>query len=164
MPEEPSYSAKDIEILARAEANEYIQNGFEEVLEETERLQKVGSNRTEREEAVYQTLARHLQEMEKARELTEIGVTEDVYTSKEFRDFADQFNSKTPIKNIYEIYQKTHKKEIHTIGSMKSNSTTDVTVKDYYSPDEAKKFTNKDYDKIPGLYDAVVKSMSKWRK
>jgi hypothetical protein len=164
MPEKPSYTEKDIEILAKAEANEYIQNGIEDVLDEAERLQKVGTNRTQREEAVYKVLSQHLMEMDKAKQLTELGATEDVYTSKEFRDFASQFNSTTPIKNIYEIYQKTHKKEVHTIGSMKSSNSGDVVVKDFYSPDEARKFTNKDYDKIPGLYEAVVKSMSKWRK
>jgi hypothetical protein len=50
------------------------------------------------------------------------------------------------------------------MGSMKNNTAVDITVKDFYSADEAKKFTQKDFDNIPGLYEAVVSSMGKWRK
>jgi hypothetical protein len=103
--------------------------------------------------------------MERRKELSSIGVTEETYNSKEFQDFASKFNPNTPIKDIYDIYNKTlPKKEVRTMGSMKNNTAVDVTVKDFYSADEAKKFTQKDFDNIPGLYEAVVSSMGKWRK
>ena len=165
-PEKPTYSAKDIEVLAKAEADEIIRGGFEDVVEETDRLAAIGvENMTARDKAVFKVLATHRQTAERGRELSKIGVTEDVYSSKDFQDFASKFNSNTSITDIYDIYKKTQpKKEIHTMGSMKSNTARDVAVKDYYSPEEARKFTQKDYDTIPGLYDSVVGSMRKWRK
>jgi hypothetical protein len=49
------------------------------------------------------------------------------------------------------------------MGSMKNTDTGENGVKDYYSFEEASKFTKAEFDKNPALYDAVVKSMSKWR-
>lgn len=168
MPQKPSYSAKDIEVLARAEAEEFISAGYEDVVEEVDRLAALGvENMTAREKAVFKTLAEHRQNAERGRELSKLGVTEDVYASKEFKDFMGKFNSNTSVTDIYDIYQKTQpKKEIHTMGSMKNNNSGDAVVKDYYSPEEAKRFTQKDFDKTPGLFEAVVKSMQsgKWRK
>lgn len=165
LPEKPMYTDKDIAVLAKAEAEEIIRGGFEDVVDETERLQKMGANRNAREEAVYKALAKHLQEDERSRELSKLGVAEEVYNSKEFQEFAGKFNPNTPISDVYSIYKQTQpKKEIHTMGSMKNNSPGDVAVKEYYSPEEAKKFKPSDYDRIPGLHEAVVKSMAKWRK
>ena len=152
-------------MLAKAEAEEIIRGGFEDVVDETERLQNMGANRSAREEAVYRELAKHLKNEERGIELSKLGVTEDVYNSKEFTEFAAQFNPNTPITKVYDIYKQTlPKKEIHTMGSMKNNSPGDAAVKEYYSPEEAKKFKPSDYDRIPGLHEAVVKSMQKWRK
>jgi hypothetical protein len=50
------------------------------------------------------------------------------------------------------------------MGSMKSNNIKDTNIKDFYSVEEARKFSQEDYDKHPGLYEAVVKSMKKWKK
>ena len=165
MPKKPEYSAKDLEVLAKAEANEYISAGFEEVVEEVDRLANIGAqNMTDREKAVFKVLAEHRQTQERSRELSKLGVDEGVYNSKDFQDFMGKFNPNTPISDVYSIYKQTQpKKEIHTMGSMK-NTTPGAAVKDYYSPDEARKFTQKDYDKTPGLYEAVVSSMAKWRK
>ena len=120
---------------------------------------------TAKEKAVFKALAEHRQTAERGMELSSIGVAEDVYNSQSFRDFAGKFNPNTPIKDIYDIYAKTQpKKEIKTMGSMKNITAADSSVKDFYSYEEARKFTNADYDKIPGLEDAVKKSMSKWKK
>jgi hypothetical protein len=165
MPQKPNYSAKDNEVLAKAEAEEIISGGIEDVVDEVERLQKIGAgNRTAREEAVYKVLGKHLQNSDRIRQLSELGATEDVYTSKEFQDFMGKFNPNTPVSEVYDLYKAKHPTEKpKTMGSMK-NSTKDSVVKDYYSPEEAKKFTNRDFDKTPGLYEAVVNSMAKWRK
>lgn len=164
IPNTPTYSEKDIVVLAKAEAEEIIDSGFEEVVEEVDRLARKGvENMTPREKEVFRTLAHHRQEEERSRELTKIGVTEDVYNSKEFRDFSAKFNSATPVTEIYEIYNKMQpKKEVHTMGSMKSTAADKGTVKDFYTYEEAQKFTVQDFDKNPALYEAVKKSMTKW--
>lgn len=166
MPQKPNYSAKDIEVLAQAEANEIISGGFEDVVEETDRLAGIGiANMTDREKAVFKVLAEHRQSAERGRELSKLGVTKDVYSSKEFQDFAGKFNPDTPITDIYDIYAKTQpKKEVKSMGSMKNSTTQDNGLKDYYSYEEAVKFTKKDFDNNPELYKRVQQSMPKWYK
>ena len=163
IPDKPNYSDKDIEVLGKAEADEIIGYGLDEVVEEVDRLASKGiENMTPRERVVFKALANYRNDAEKGTALEKIGVTEDVYKSKEFNDFASKFSSSTPITEIYEIYQKTQpQKEVHTIGSLKSTSQ-EKGVKDFYTREEAMKFTVADFDKNPALYKAVEKSMLKW--
>lgn len=163
LKKEPEYSARDIEVLALAEANDIISSGYDDVVDEVERLTEVGfANMTPREKAVFKVLAEHRQNAERTNELTKLGVTEDVYGSKEFKEFAGKFNSNTPIKDIYDIYSKTlPKKEIKTMGSMK-NTSKDNAVKDFYTPDEARAFSRKYLDEHPEVVAAIEQSMAKW--
>ena len=164
IPQKPIYSDKDIEVLARAEADDVIRSGFEEVEDELKRLTDIGfENMTAREKAVFKTLADYRNDADKGRQLSKIGGTEDVYNSQEFKAFASKFSASTPITEVFEIYSKTQpKKEIKTMGSMKSSDSNDSTVKDFYTRDEALKFTKKDFDKNPALFKAVCESMQKW--
>ena len=166
MPQKPVYSDSDIAVLARAEADDIIRSGYEDVVEEVDRLTAIGyANMTAREKAVFKALAEHRQSAERGRELAKLGVTEDVYNGQEFKDFASQFNASTPIAKIYDLYAKTKpKKEIQTMGSMKNSDSKDSGVKDFYTPEEARKFTKKDYDKNPALFKAVENSMLKWKR
>ena len=161
----PEYTAQDLETLARADADEFIRGGYEDVVEEVDRLTELGAaNMTAREKAMFRVLAEHRQNAEKGKELASIGVGEDVYNSAEFKAFQSKFNPNTPIKDIYDIYAKTQpKKQIQTMGSMKNPTTDEGAVKDYYSPEEARKFTKSELDKNPELYQAILRSMTKWK-
>ena len=162
----PEYSEKDIEILARAEADDIIRAGYEEVVEEVDRLTDVGfENMTAKEKAVFKTLAEHRQKTERGRELSSIGVTEEVYESEDFKNFASNFKSNIPIKDVYSIYRKTQpQKDIRTMGSMKSTPAAESGVKEFYTVEEARRFTKADYDKNSELFAAVERSMQKWKK
>lgn len=164
IPEKPNYSARDLEVLAKAEAEDIIRAGYDEVVEEVDRLAQLGAaNMTAREKAVFKTLAEHRQNAERSKELSKLGIAEDVYGSAEFKDFAGKFNANTPIRDIYDLYTKTQpKKEFKTMGSMKNSNSGDNGVKDFYTYEEAKQFTKKDFDKNPALFAAVEKSMLKW--
>lgn len=164
LPKKPNYSDKDIEVLARAEAADIINSGYEDVVEEVDRLTELGAeNMTAREKAYFKVLAEHRQNTERQNELAKIGVTDDVYNSREFQDFASMFKSNVPIAEIYKQYNKTQpKKDIKPMGSMKNSTTGDSGVKDFYTRDEALKFTKSDFDKNPALYKAVQESMLKW--
>lgn len=163
IPKKPEYSQKDIEVLAKADAQEFITAGYEDVVEEVDRLAAIGTSMTAREKAVFKVLAEHRQATERTRELQNLGVDEGVYSSGEFQAFLGKFNPNTPIKDVYDIYAKTQpKKEIHTMGSMKSNVPPDSGLKDFYSYEEASKFTKADFDKNPALYKRVQESMTKW--
>ena len=161
--QKPTYSDHDIEVLAGAEADEIIRSGYEEVVDEVDRLTRLGAeNMTAREKALFVKLAEHRQNTERGLELTKIGVTEDVYNSDDFKKFASNFKDNIPITDVYDIYRKTTKKEFKTMGSMKNNISADSTVKEFYTRDEALRFTKKDFDSNPALYAAVERSMSKW--
>lgn len=162
-PQKPTYTDADIEVLARADADEIIRSGYEEVVEEVDRLTNIGYDRmSAREKVVFKTLAEHRQAAERGQELAKLGVTKDVYDSQQFKEFVGKFNPSTPIAEIYEIYSGRPKKEYKTMGSMKNGSSGDSGVKDFYTVEEARKFTKADYDKNPALFAAVERSMQKW--
>ena len=159
IPEKPTYSAKDIDVLARAEAQEIINAGFDDVVEEVDRLTAVGAaNMTAKEKALFKVLAEHRQSAERGRELERIGVTKEIYNSQDFKDFASQFKPDTPIDKIYGYYAKNQpRKEIRTMGSMKQSQETGA--KDYYTPEEIERLTMKDLDD-PKVWEAVRRSMT----
>lgn len=156
IPKRDEYSTHDIQVLAKVEAEEIIRS--EEAEEEFERLEKLGSKMNAREQATFKLLAEHLQNRQRSQELAQIGVTEDVYNSQEFKDFSSKFNPNTPIADIYDIYNKTKpRKQYQTIGSMKQGQESKV--KDYYSPEEIERLTEEDLDD-PKVWEAVRRSMT----
>lgn len=165
MPERSAFSDDDIRVLAQHDADGIIRGGYDEVKEELDRLGTIGAkNMSSRDKAVFGALSQYRQNADRGRELSKIGVTEDVYGSQEFRDFADKFTPQTPAREIYDLYAKTHntQKEIKNPGSMKNDPAPDTGVKDFYTRDEALKFTRADLDKNPALVKAIEKSMWKW--
>ena len=164
LPKKPIYSDRDIEVLAKAEAADIINSGYEDVVEEVDRLTDLGfENMTKRDKALFKVLAEHRQQTEQQNELAKIGVTGEVYNSKEFQDFASMFKSNVPIAEVYKQYNKSlPKKEIKPMGSMTNKTSEEGTVKDFYTRDEALKFTKADFDKNPALFKAVQESMHKW--
>lgn len=160
IPQKPTYSDKDISILAAAEADDIISAGYEEVVEEVDRLADKGvANMTAREKAVFKRLAEYRKSTEEGRELSQIGVTKDVYESADFKDFAKKYSAPgTSIKDVYDLYIKTQpKKDIKPMGSMRQSQGEKV--KDYYSPEEIERLTASDL-KNPKVWDAVRRSMT----
>lgn len=159
--QEPAYSEEDIALLANAEANDIINAGFDEVVEEVNRLADLGADKmSPRDKAVFKVLAEHRQSAERGRELNAIGVTEDVYNSPEFKNFAGMFNSSTPITEVYKLYAKTVKPNVEPIGSMKNGSHNEE--KTFYTPEEVDKLSPKDLDN-PVVFRNVRNSMKLWK-
>lgn len=162
---EPVYSARELEVLGKAEAEEIIDAGYDEVVEEVDRLSKLGANMSAKDKVIFKRLAEYRQSSERGKELAKIGVSKEEYDSDEFKRFASKFKSDTPITEVYETYQKTlPKKEFKTTGSMKTTQTNDNGVKEYYTPEEAKRFTQKELDANPQIFHNIKKSMGKWKK
>lgn len=163
----PRYSDEDEKDLGELDAKKVIRLGFDEMQDEANRLAEIGTkNMTVREKAMFTALANELTIQKEKKALVKMGVKEDILEDLNFRQFSSQFNKDVPIEKRYEMYTKFNNKEpkkYDQIGSMKSTKTTNE-VKDYYSPEEASKFTRKDYDKNPKLLEAVERSMTVWGK
>lgn len=159
IPSEPVYSNRDLEVLANAEADEIIAEGYDDIVEETERLANIGANNmTDREKIVFKKLAEERKHIEEVKELNSIGIKPEDLDNDEFRKFANKLNPELSLKEKYEMYQEIKpKKEVKTIGSMKG--VPESKYKDYYSPEEIAKLTDEDLDD-PRVWDAVRKSMT----
>lgn len=160
----PEYSQEDLAVLADADVKSVISGGYEDVVEELDRLDKLGEGMTPREKAVHTALSQHRQLEEQGRELAKIGANPEVYRSSEFQEFAKKFQQDVPITEIYQHFTQTHpRKKIQTMGSVKSDAPEGTGVKEFYSVEEARKFTKADYDKNPALWEAVLRSKARWK-
>ena len=162
---EHKLTAREEQILADAEANDIIADGYDELVREVDRLANKGAdNLTSKEKLIFTKLAAERTTQEAIKDLAKIGVGQEVLEDKEFKEFSNKLNPKLSVKEKYEMYEKLKpKKEIETIGSMKNTpNDKDKGVKDFYTRDEALKFTREDFDKNPELFKAVERSMAKW--
>lgn len=157
------YSERDIEILANAEANEIIESGYDDLVEEVDRLASIGvDNMSSRDKIIFNKIASERKRIEEEKELASIGIGKDSITD-EFKEFSKKLNPSLTMKEKYEMYTKFKPKpKVEPIGSLKNTTNKDSGVKDFYTREEALKFTKKDFDKNPALYKAVENSMSKW--
>lgn len=156
---EPEYSEADTKVLAAHEAQQIIELGYEEVVDEVDRLAKKGvANMTPREKEMFSVLANYRQQEGTRQELLSLGIKGEVIDSKEFKDFAGQFNPATPVKTIYELYSKTHASEtVEKLGSMKGDKGHQE--KTFYTPEEVDRLTEKDLEN-PTVMRRVRESMT----
>ena len=159
IPNEPSYSERETEVLANAEANEIISLGYDEIKEETDRLAGIGvDNMSNRDKIIFQKLASERTKIEQEKELASVGIDKTKLEDEEFKDFRKKLNSDLSLKEQYEMFLKFKpKKEVKKMGSMKQGAT--AKVKDYYSPEEIDRLTDEDLDN-PEVWEAVRKSMT----
>lgn len=163
-PYQHSFSQRDEEVLANAEAEDIISSGYEELVDEVNRLADKGvDNMTSREKLVFTRLAQERKNQETLKELASIGVGKEAIEDKDFVDFSSKLNPSLSVKEKYEMYTKFKPKpKVEQIGSMKGTTVKDDGVKDFYSYEESLKFTKEDFDKNPKLFEAVNNSMLKW--
>lgn len=161
IPTTPQYSQRDMEYLADRDANEIIEQGYEEITEELNRLSDIGfDNMDSTDKYIFMKLKKEADRLTNEKELKSIGVTE---LPEGFNEFAEKLNPNLSLKEKYEMYTTINPKAKGTkIGSMKNNTITDGGVKEFYTYEEAVKFTKEDYDKNPALFKAVENSMTKW--
>lgn len=154
----PVESEEDIEILARAEADELIESGFDEVKEEVDRLAQIGvENMTPRQKKTFQRLATYRRDEEQKQELRSLGINDT--ESEEFLNYSKKLNPELSLKEKYEMYEQIKpKKEIKTMESLKSGANSEI--KEYYSPEEISRLTDEELDN-PKIWEAVRRSMTK---
>lgn len=164
IPEAPRYSDRELEVLANAEADDIISGGYDEIVEEVDRLADIGAEHmSEREKKVFSRLAKERTKLEQEKDLASIGVGSEAIESKEFKDFANKLNPNLSLKEKYEMYQQFNPKpKGKPIGSMQGNISKDNGVKDFYTYEESLQFSREDLDRNPELFKALEKSMLKW--
>lgn len=166
IPQDPYLSLSDEEqsYLADKEASNIIDLGINEVIEETERLTEIGlENLSPKEKKVFVTLANYRKNEEEKAELKTLGVDDSILKDTDFTDFIKKLNPDLSLKEKYDLYSKMNpKKDYKKMGSMKSEVTSNTDVKDFYTIEEARKFTEEDLKKNPKLEEAIEKSMLKW--
>lgn len=160
IPSEPQYSARDLEVLASAEANDIISDGYDSIVEEVNRMAQTDPNEmTDREKLLFTKLANARKEIEEARELDSIGVSKDILSNEDFKNYVVKLNPNLTLKEKYEMYlEKQPKKEIKQMGSMKSGKTSEI--KEYYSQKEIESLSLDDLDN-DDVWNAVRRSMTR---
>lgn len=106
---------------------------------------------TTREKYLFRELANERKNQEAIKELKSIGVGDEILNDSNFKDFANKFDpSRTTTKEIYEMYKKMlpPKEAPKPIASMKNSDSSADVIKDFYTKDEASKFTRADLIKI----------------
>lgn len=161
---QPGLSKREVEVLAKAEAQDIIDEGHEAILEEANRLaEKKYANLSDKEKVIFNTLAEKLTQDKEKNELTKLGAKEEILSDKDFIDFKRKFNPQTPVGDIYNLYLKTQeaKPKPTPMGSMK-DTVAKKEIKDSYTPDDVNKLTDEDWAK-PGVFEKVLASMKKWK-
>ena len=158
----PQYNEEDLRVLAESEARRVMESGMEEVIEEVDRLARKGvSNMSQREKLVFKSLAKYREAEEGKLELLKEGVKREVVESREFQEFAEQFDTKTPMKKVYELYRKTQEKPpAEKIGSLHNGNQNED--KKYYTPEEVDRMKPEDLDN-PEIMKRVRESMFRWK-
>lgn len=158
---EPGLSQRQIEILARAEADDIIQSG--EAKEELNRLLKIDvQDMTPEEKIIYKRLYEKVSEDDRKADLVKQGIDLSILDDKKFQDFEKQFSKETKLSSVVEMYRKLNpEKQPEKIGSMKSNESGKI--KDYYTPEEIANLTEEELSN-PVIWEAVRKSQTKGYK
>lgn len=160
----PSLNERDAIILAKADAQDVIKCGEKEMEYEANRIASIPRDkRTIRENVMFNELCQELTSLKNIKELKSRGYDVKVLESREFKEFSKDINK--PIVDVYEMYTKLNKSTKQTPkspGSAKTTITNDE-VKEFYTPEEARRFTEEDLAKNPKLEEAIERSMLQWR-
>lgn len=161
-----SLNERDEKVLAKADAQEIISLGKSEMEQEANRIAKIPEEqRSLRDKTIFNDICQELVRMNDVESLKTKGYDTKILEDKDFSSFRNQFNLNTPVDKIYEMYQQVNgikPQQPKSPGSAKTN-TTNNEIKDYYTPEEVRQFTEEDLDN-PKLMEAIDRSMLKWGK
>lgn len=164
--DKPFLSERKKTLLAKDDAELIISLGKKEMEYEANRIAAIPEKeRSFEDKTIFNELCKELVKMKEEDSLKEKGYNLEILKDNDFNNFRKQFNVSTPLTNVYEMYQKlngTKPTQPPTPGSLKTN-TTNNEIKDYYTPEEVRKFTEEELDN-PKLWQAIELSMQKWSK
>lgn len=157
-----NYDERVINLIANDDANKIIEAGYEDIVEEVDRLAKQDLNTMSLQDKILFTkLAEKRKEIESVREIEALGVSKETLEEPELKNYFEKLNPNLSLKEKYEMYLSTKPKEkIESIGSMKT--TNHNTKKEFYTEEEISRLTESDLDD-PDVWNAVMNSLQKPR-
>lgn len=160
-----SLNERDAIILAKADAQDIIKCGEKEMEYEANRIANIPrEERTYREKVIFNELGTELTRINNLRKLKSKGYDVNVLNDEGFKKFSEHIVNK-PIEEVYDMYTKLNpiaKQQPKSPGSAKTTVASDE-VKEFYTPEEARKFTEEDLIKNPKLEEAIERSMLQWK-
>ena len=161
-----SLNKRDEMVLAKADAEEIISLGKAEMEDEANRIAEIPEEeRSLRDKTIFEEVCKELVNLNDIEDLKQKGYDSKILKDEDFSSFRNQFNLDTPVSKIYEMYKTingTQAKQPKSPGSAKTTNS-DNEIKDYYTPEEVRKFTEEDLDN-PKLMKAIDRSMLQWGK
>lgn len=156
-----SPNERDEKILAKADADEVIELGLNEMETEANRIASIPeAERSIREQTMFNTLCEAIIEQRQVNELKDKGIKTEILEDKDFKEFKNKFAFNTPISDIYEMYSKLNSKPIEKPASAGSAKSESGKVGEVFSaerinsmtPQELMKYwNNPDFRKVAGL-------------
>lgn len=142
----PRLSSRDTERLGLGDAEDIIADGYDVMMEEAERLAKIGyQNLTEREKVTFTRLAEKLTEEKEKTALLKLGAKEELLKDDDFIKFKKQFKSDTPIEAIYSLYKNNQSKpQIDNPGSMRNDKRQEPKTR--FTSEEIAKMTDEELE------------------
>ena len=156
---QPTINEYDMRAGANLEADSIIEAGYDEIVEEVDRLANMDINEmSPRDKIIFTKLAGERQRIEDEKALVSLGISRSDINGAEFNEFSKKLNPTLSLKEKYEMYLATKpKKTVNMMGSMKSGQTS--RLKDHYTAEEIERLTDEDLDN-PQIWEAVRKSMT----
>lgn len=161
-----SLNERDEIVLAKADAKDIIKLGKSEMEIEANRIASIPEReRSLRDKTIFNDVCQELYRMKDEESLKTKGYDTKILNDNDFTTFRKQFNFNTPVSQIVEMYQKVSGNKPTQPQSPGSARTTQTNneIKDYYTPEEVRNFTEEDLDN-PKLMEAIDRSMLRWGK
>jgi len=170
IPDVPTqrYSEDDLELVASAKADRFIKDStFDELVDEVDYLANTPEDElTEEDKIIFLKLANERKKQEEEKAALALGINKKDLEAEDFIEYSKKnLNPELPVGDRYRIYLKETQpdKQINKMGSMKSGATHKTNeVKEFYTYEEASRFTREDLEKNPKLQKAIENSMTKW--
>lgn len=160
------YSKRDIEILANAEADSIIADGYDVIVDETERLLKKGyENMTERDKIIFKKLDEAKKSTENLKEIRKLGLQDDFVNNEDFKNFIKEYElpDSMSFSKKYELYAKSNLKNKEPVKNPGSMRNTDSKVeRDWFTSEEVDQLTKEQYND-PNIMKKIERSFSHWK-
>lgn len=168
IPTQPQnhYSQREVEILANAEADSIIADGYDVIVDETERLLKKGyENMTERDKIIFKKLGEAKKSTEDLKEIRKLGLQDSFVNDEDFKNFIKEYElpDSMPFSKKYELYAKSNLKNKEPVKNPGSMRNTDSKVeRDWFTSEEVDQLTKEQY-KDPNIMKKIERSFSHWK-